>query len=404
MSSPPRAEALGHELLHADAQALLALAEQLGVECRPNLDRGELLALLLQHHVDSDRRIDLGGVLELLPEGFGFLRFPSHDFEPGAADVYVSPSQVRALNLKSGHRISGPIRGPKGNERFFALVHVDRAEDQDPERLRRQVAFAARTPVLPKQPLQLPDARTDWRLLMKLAPWQHGQRVLVQAPAAWPRAMFLARLAAGVAAAQPTAQVQLCLLDQAPEAIAGARAAAGDAVQTIATTFDRGAERHLAMVELALAQACRTVETGRDVVLLVDSLTALARAAQAANSPTGRWLCPGLDVQAMALPKRLFAAARACAEGGSLTVIATALTGSDSVVDATVLGEFRHRANSDVVIDPALAAAGIEPAFDLAALRTRPEDDARSPAQRAAAEQDRQRLLAIAPAVRGQSE
>lgn len=403
MSSPPRAEALGHDLLHAGAGTLLALLQQLGVECRPNLDRGELLALLLQHHIDSDRRVDLGGVLELLPEGFGFLRFPSHDFEPGAADVYVSPSQVRALNLKSGHRIRGPIRGPKGNERFFALVHVDRAADQDPELLRQQIAFAARTPVLPEQPLQLPDSRAEWRLLTKLSPWHHGQRVLVQAPAAWPRAVFLARLAAGVAAAQPSAHVQLCLLDQAPEAIAAARAAAGCAVQTVATTFDRAAERHLALVELALAQACRTVETGRDVVLLVDSLTALARAAQAANSPTGRWLCPGLDVQAMALPKRLFAAARACAEGGSLTVIATALAGGDSVVDATVLGELRHRANSDVVIDPALAAAGIEPAFDLAALRTRPEDDARSPAQRAAAERDRQRLLAIAPAARGQS-
>jgi transcription termination factor Rho len=398
--TPDATATLGTDLLRCDAAELLQRATECGLEPAPNLERSELLAELLRHHLEQGRRVELAGVLELLPEGFGFLRFPNHDFDAGAADVYISPSQVRALNLKSGHTLCGPIRAPKGNERFFALLHTDTIGGRAVEELRRQIAFAARMPVVPTRPLVLPADRPEWRLLGQLAPWQFGQRVLLVTPPDWPRARFLARLAAAIAAGQPATTTQLCLLDQGPDAIAAARALAGPSVAVIATTFDRAADRHLATLELALLQACRQVETGACVVLLVDSLTALARVAQAALTPAGRWLCPGLEVQALGPGKRLFAAARACAEGGSLTVIATLGHEPGSAFDAALWTEFGSRGNSEVVIDAKLAAAGIELPFDLARTRTRPEDETRSAAERRLANELRQRLAAAEPAAR----
>lgn len=376
------------------AAELLAIARAEGVSLLPNLARGELLAAILTHRLAQRAAVPADGVLELLPEGFGFLRSPWFDYEASPADAFVSPSQVRALNLKPGQRVRGPLRAPKGSERFVALVHVDEVDGADAAGLALRLAFAARTPIVPKVPLALAAPTAELRALALLAPWQLGQRVLVTAPPALPRAAFLARLAAAMRAANPDLTLTVCLLDQRPEDLAAARAQSGDTngVEVVGTTFDAAPERHVALADIVLARCQRLVEAGRDVVLLFDSLTALTHARQREQPASGRWLCPGLDAQAVLPGKRLFAAARACAEGGSLTVIATALHATGAAIDDAVLAEFRHRGNSEVVVDGALAAAGAAVPFDAFATRTRPEEDRRDGATLAAVRALRERL------------
>ncbi len=378
------------------AAELLGVARAEGVALLPNLSRGELLAAVLAHRLAQRAAVPADGVLDLLPEGFGFLRSVHFDYEASAADAYVSPSQVRALNLKAGQRVSGPLRAPKGGERFFALLHVDTVDGADAAALAHRLAFAARTPIVPRSPLPLAADTGELRALALLAPWQAGQRVLVAAPPAFSRAPFLARLAAALRSADAQLAITLCLLDQRPEDLAAARSqsAGTDGVEVVGTTFDAPCERHTALAELVLARCQRQVEAGRDVVLLFDSLTALTHARQREQPASGRWLCPGLDAQAVLPGKRLFAAARACAEGGSLTVIATALHTTGSPVDDHVLAEFRHRGNSDVLVDAALVAAGAAVPFDAFASRTRPEEDRRDAATLAAVQALRERLAA----------
>jgi transcription termination factor Rho len=370
----------------------------------PHLGRDELLAALFAQHLARHDRVDVDGVLELLPEGFGFLRFPGHDLAAGAADVFVSPSQVRGLNLKDGHRIRGPIRPPRGNERYFALLHIDLVHDVPPEVARSHLGFAALTPLLPTEPLPLATDDPLWRTVARLAPWCRGQRVLLRCPASWPRCAPLATLAQAIAAANADVRVHLGLFDQRPEDLAAAKAQlAGLAVlECVGTAFDAPAERHAATASLLLAQSQREVEAGAHVVLVVDALTTLARAGQLANEPSGRYLAPGLDAAAVQLGKRLFASARKAAEGGSLTVLAVLPHGGEHQVDAAIAREFAGRSHGDVVIDAALAAAGNEMPLDLAATRTRPEDDVASASERTAREALRAELLALAPGARAE--
>jgi transcription termination factor Rho len=370
----------------------------------PHLGRDELLAAMFALHLARNERVEVDGVFELLPEGFGFQRFPGHDLAAGAADVFVSPSQVRGLNLKDGHRIRGPIRPPRGNERYFALLHVDLVQDVPPEAARQHLGFAALTPLLPTQLLPLATDDLLWRATARLAPWCRGQRALLRCPDAWSRPASLATLARAIAAANADVRVHLGLFDQRPEELAAAKAQlAGLAVlDCVGTTFDAPPERHVATAALLLAQAQREVEAGAHVVLIVDALTTLARAGQLANEPSGRYLAPGLDAAAVQLGKRLFASARQAAEGGSLTVLAVLPHGGEHQVDAAIAREFAGRSHSDVVIDTALAAAGNEVPLDLAATRTRPEDDVASASERTAREALRAELLALAPDARGE--
>jgi transcription termination factor Rho len=382
----------------SSAAELLAALHDEGAAAPPNLSRGELLAALQQHRLAHGREVLVAGAFELLPEGFGFLRSPHFDYEASPHDAFLSPSLVRSLNLKSGHYVTGPVRAPRGNERFFSLARIDRVNGSDPTLLASRIAFAARTPIVGTRNLALP-AEAPWRALATLAPWCRGQRVLVQAPAGWPRAPWLADLALALRRANADARAFVCLLDQRPEDLAAAklRTTTDTLCEVAGSTFDQPPERHANLAELVLARAQREVEAGHDVVLLLDSLTALTHAAQRAHAPSGRWLCPGLDAQAVLPGKRVFAAARACAEGGSLTVIAVALAAGDSAVDAAVLAESAHRGNSDVAIDPELAAAEAPAPFDAQRTRTRPEDDDRDAAARAAARSLRERLAAAAP-------
>jgi transcription termination factor Rho len=405
MTTPTSTTAVTTEHLAAlPPRELLERLLAAGASPPPNLARGELVAAAMAHRLARGEPLQAAGVLEVLPEGFGFLRSAALDFEPSPHDPFVSPSQVRGLNLKPGHRLLGALRAPKGNERFFSLVQVERVHDLPPEALPHCLAFSARTPVVGTKPLYLAPQSPALRALAVLAPWCRGQRMLAVGPPALPRLAFLVDVALGLHAADPTLRVQLGALDQRPEDLAAARARlpSGSQVTLAGTTFDQGAARPVALAELLLAQAQRDVEQGHDVVLLVDSLTALARAGQRTEAPSGRWLCPGLDVQATAAGKRLFAAARACAEGGSLTVLATAVADPDSALDRAVLAEFRHCGNSEVVFDADLDTEPTADAiqFDPRATRTRPEDDVRPAVERARAAAYRQALASVAPAAR----
>lgn len=370
----------------------------------PHLGRDELLAALFALHLARNERVDVDGVFELLPEGFGFLRFPGHDLAAGAADVFVSPSQVRGLNLKDGHRVRGPIRPPRGNERYFALLHVDLVHDVPPEGARQHLGFAALTPLLPTQPLPLATDDLLWRTVAQLAPWCRGQRALLHGPADWPRSARLAKLALALAAANADVRVHLGLFDQRPQELAVVKAQLSGlaAIECVGTTFDAPPERHVAGASLLLAQSQREVEAGAHVVLIVDALTTLARAGQLATEPSGRYLAPGLDAAAVQLGKRLFASARQAAEGGSLTVLAVLPHGGEHQVDAAIAREFVGRSDSDVVVDPALAAARAELPLDVAATRTRPEDDVASASERSAREALRAELLALPPGARAE--
>lgn len=374
-----------------------------GAAPEPHLERDELLAAWFRLQLDGPERFDVEGVVELLPEGFGFLRFPGHDLVAGAADVYLSPSQVRGLNLQTGHRVHGAIRPPRGNERFFALLHVDTVDGSPPEAARQRPAFGALQPIVATVPLPLGGDAPLWRTAAALAPWCRGQRVLLRLPAGWPSAARFAELAGAILAANPDVRLRLGLFDQRPEALAVAKAACAElpGVECVGTTFDATAERHVATAELLLAAAQREVESGAAVVLLVDSLTALARQGQLAQSASGRYLAPGLDAVAVQFGKRLFASARATAEGGSLTVLASVLHDTGHQVDAAIAAEFTGRGNSELRIDTQLAADGVLVPLDLATTRTRPEDDVRSASERAAAQALRAALLATPPAQRG---
>jgi transcription termination factor Rho len=323
------------DVLAGDAAALVRELAAAGAPTPPNLSRGELLQAVLALRLARGEPVAVAGALDLMPEGFGFVRSPAFDFAASPHDAFVAPSQVQALNLKAGQWLAGPLRAPRGAERFFGLVRVDTANGAPPAQLGERLAFASRAPAAAQAPLGGPHG----------ADWRRGQRVLLLAPPGAPTHRWFAAAASGLAAAAPPLRVRACLLDQRPEDLAAAKAAVGTAAELVGTTFDAPPERHVALAELALARCQREVEAGADVVLLVDGLTTLALAAQRALPSSGRWICPGLDVQAAQPGKRLFAAARACAEGGSLTVIARVDDSGGSAVEAAVRDDLALRAH-----------------------------------------------------------
>jgi transcription termination factor Rho len=366
------------DLQRLTAHDLLGHAGTLGLELLPNLTRGELVHAILTHRL---ARHGLGwtqGILDVVADGFGFLRSAQHDFEPGPHDVYVSPSQIRRLNLKPGHTIEGPVRPPRRGEKFFALLHVDRIDGGDVAALRRRVPFAARTPLLPDERLHLdgPHGNRTLRAIDLLAPWGKGQRVLIAAPPGSGRTRLLADTATALLANHPDLHVALCLLDERPEEMTAIRRALGghERADVVASTFDQPPARHVAIAELALARCQRLVEAGRDVVLAMDSLTALTRAYHLELGYSGRLLCAGLDAAAVVRPKKLFGAARKCEEGGSLTILATVLTGTGSRVDQAIAEEFCNRGNAEVTFDPELAQRHVDLPLDALRTTTRRED------------------------------
>lgn len=364
------------DLAALQAMPTATLAQQAmdaGLDVGPGAEHGDLVFAVFVHRVGKDGFGHGDGTFDLLPDGFGFVRSKARSWAPAPFDAFVSPAQVRRLNLKNGHHITGPVRAPRGGERFLALQHVETVNGGDPERLAHRIAFASRSPVLPRRGLALdPNGDDELAAIAALAPWARGHRVLVTAPPSAPSATLLARLAAALHRSDAELVVTIALLDQRPEDLAAARAAiVGTTVDLVATTFDAEPSRHSAVAEMALAEAQRDVEAGRDVVLLLDSLTAFARACHVDQPTSGKLACVGLDALATLRGKKLFSAARACEEGGSLTIVATAIENGDRI-DDTILADFRRRANSEVAFcgDPTLRTV----VLDVRRTATRPED------------------------------
>jgi transcription termination factor Rho len=357
---------------------LIELAEGEGVTAPSGCSKQELIFALLEHRVKS---AGLGwgeGVLDVLPDGFGFLRSKRYSYTPGIDDIYVSPSQIRRLHLRPGHVLAGPVRPPKEGEHYFALLRVEAVNGRSVERLRHAIAFDDLTPLLPRERLRLehPGCGADIRLIDLLAPIGKGQRVLVLSPPNSGRTRLLTNLAKAILVNHDAVYVMLLLVDERPEEVTEMLANTGpdERREVAASTFDEPAARHIALAELVLAKARRLVESGRDVVILLDSLTQLVRAYNVERPHSGKVISAGLDAAALQMPKRLFGSARCLEEGGSLTIIATALTDADSRINDAIVDEFKGKANCEIVLDRELANLHVYPALDVARTGTRRED------------------------------
>lgn len=332
------------ELYARPRAELLAAAAELGLGLRPHLEHDELVAELVHAHLAAGDEVWTEGVLSARPEGFGFLRLVAADFAESAADAYVGPRQLRALNLQNGHVVRGPVRAPKGDERYLALARAASVQGVPVEGAADTAPFASRTQVAPHRPIALGEG-SSYASLSAGSPWRFGQRALVHVPRAFNATAWLRELADTLAAANPRARVWLCLLDQRPDALATARD--GDAVTVVGASFAAPPRRQVDIAELALDAATREVERGADVVLLLDSLTALTHAVARSAAPSGAWIQPGLDAHAVLAAKRLLAAARQTGEGGSLTVVATLREDGDEL-DRAIARELGPTSDLDV--------------------------------------------------------
>jgi transcription termination factor Rho len=402
---PPQVERLGdaerndiyeaakrsdHEIPRLQAMPiaqLIELARDEGIEGYSGLTKQELIFQLLRKRVTSTGLGWGEGVLDVLADGFGFLRSRRYSYQAGPDDIYVSPSQIRRLNLKQGHLLAGPVRPPKEGEKYFALLHVEAVNGGTIEQLRRRIPFDELTPLWPSERLRFehPGCGIDARLADLLAPMGKGQRTLLLAPPQSSRTRLLTHLAQGVLVNHPEIYVIMLLVDERPEEIAEiARATGPDGRREVAATaFDEPPARHIALAEFVLERARRMVEGGQDVLLILDSLTTMTRAYASELPPSGKMLCAGLDSAALPHAKRLFASARETEEAGSLTVLASVLTGTDSRVNDIIVEEFSGKANCEIVLDPRLAEQHVYPALDLGRTGTRREDNLLSEAEAA---------------------
>ena len=357
---------------------LIEVAHDAGLDGRVGLTKQELIFQILKRKVTS-RGLGWGeGTLDILPDGFGFLRSRRYNYQAGPDDIYVSPSQIRRLSLRQGHQLAGPVRPPKDGEKYFALLHVEAVNGKPIEELRARIPFENLTPLLPSQRLVLEHegCGLDVRLIDLLAPMGRGQRTLILSPPHSGRTVLLIHLAQAILTGNPDIYVILLLLDERPEEVTEAVRNTGPDTQreVVASTFDEPAARHVALAELAMMKARRMVEGGAHVAVLMDSLTSLTRAYNGEVPHSGKILSAGLDAAALQEPRRLFGAARSVEEGGSLTVIATSLTDTESHINDAICEEFKGKANCEITLDRELASLHIYPAIDICGTGTRRED------------------------------
>ena len=356
---------------------LVAFAEQLDIENASNLRKQDLLFAILKTLADEEVEIIASGTLEMLPDGFGFLRSPDANYLPGPDDVYVSPSQIRRFGLRSGDTVHGAVRGPREGERYFALLKVDTINFEDPETVRTKVNFDNLTPLYPNERLimeiQDPTLRDrSGRVIDIVAPLGKGQRCLIVAPPRVGKTVMLQNIAKSIEANHPEVALIVLLIDERPEEVTDMqRTVKGEVV---ASTFDEPATRHVAVAEMVIEKAKRLVEHKRDVVILLDSVTRLGRAYNATVPSSGKVLTGGVDANALQRPKRFFGAARNVEEGGSLTIIATALIDTGSRMDEVIFEEFKGTGNSEIVLDRKVADKRIFPAIDVLKSGTRKEE------------------------------
>ena len=353
---------------------LVKLAVDSDIEGASNMRKQELIFAILQSREDNDEAIYGEGVLETLPDGFGFLRAPDFNYLPGPDDIYVSPSQIRRFNLRTGDTVSGQIRPPKDSERYFALLKVEEVNNDKPDKLRDKVLFDNLTPLYPEERLDLETESDNFsmRILDLLSPIGKGQRALIVAPPRTGKTVLLQQIANSVAENHPEVVLIVLLIDERPEEVTDMQRSVRGEV--ISSTFDEPAQRHVQVAEMVIEKAKRLVEHGKDVVILLDSITRLARAYNTVVPPSGKILSGGVDSNALHKPKRFFGAARNIEEGGSLTIIATALIDTGSRMDEVIFEEFKGTGNSELHLDRKLMEKRIFPCLDINKSGTRKEE------------------------------
>ncbi len=357
---------------------LLAFAEELEIENASNLRKQDMMFAILKKLADNDTAIYGEGVLEVLQDGFGFLRSPESNYLPGPDDIYVSPSQVRRFALRTGDTVSGQIRAPKDGERYFALLKIEQINYAPPDEVRHRTNFDNLTPLYPDERLKLelpdPTGKKDLttRIIDIICPIGKGQRALIVAPPRTGKTVMLQNIAHAITANHPECYLMVLLIDERPEEVTDmARSVKGE---VISSTFDEPATRHVQVTEMVLQKAKRLVEHKRDVVILLDSITRLARAYNTVVPSSGKVLTGGVDANALQRPKRFFGAARNIEEGGSLTIIATALVDTGSRMDEVIFEEFKGTGNSEIILDRKLSDKRTFPSIDITKSGTRKEE------------------------------
>ncbi|MDG5495438.1 transcription termination factor Rho [Niveispirillum sp. SYP-B3756] len=360
---------------------LLAFAEELQIENAGTLRKQDMMFAILKQLAENDVPIYGEGVLEVLPDGFGFLRSPEANYLPGPDDIYISPSQVKRFGLRTGDTVEGQIRSPKDGERYFALLKVNTINFDHPDKVRHRINFDNLTPLYPDERLKLEievdnngKGRKDMttRVIDLVAPLGKGQRALIVAPPRTGKTVMLQNIAHSIATNHPEVYLIVLLIDERPEEVTDmARSVRGEVVSS---TFDEPATRHVQVTEMVLEKAKRLVEHKRDVVILLDSITRLGRAYNTVVPSSGKVLTGGVDANALQRPKRFFGAARNIEEGGSLTIIATALIDTGSRMDEVIFEEFKGTGNSEIVLDRKLSDKRVFPSLDIQKSGTRKED------------------------------
>ena len=367
------------ELKLKSSEQLITQAEELGIENASTLRKQEILFAILKKVAEKEE-ITGAGVLQLLQDGFGFLRAMESNYLPGPDDIYVSPSQIRKFGLRTGDTVEGPVRAPKEGERYFALLQVSKINFEEPDKSRHKIAFDNLTPLYPDKQLVMevemskPDKKQDLtpRLIDLVSPIGKGQRSIIISPPKAGKTMILQSIANSIAKNYPECYLIVLLIDERPEEVTDMQRTVKGEV--ISSTFDEPAQRHVAVAEMVIEKAKRLTEHKKDVVILLDSITRLGRAYNAVIPSSGKVLTGGVDANALQRPKRFFGAARNIEEGGSLTIISTALIDTGSRMDAVIFEEFKGTGNSETVLDRKIADKRIYPAIDITKSGTRREE------------------------------
>jgi transcription termination factor Rho len=353
---------------------LMEMANAMTIENAASLRRQELIFALLQAQTEKNGMIFGEGVLEILPDGFGFLRSPDYSYLPGPDDIYVSPSQIRRFNLRTGDTVSGQIRPPKEGERYFALLKVENINFESPEAVKDKILFDNLTPLYPNQRIKLEFEPKNYstRIMDLFTPIGKGQRSLIVSPPRAGKTVMLQNIANAITANHPECVMIVLLIDERPEEVTDMQRSVK--AEVVSSTFDEPATRHVQVAEMVIEKSKRLVEHKRDVVILLDSITRLARAYNAVVPPSGKILSGGVDSNALHKPKRFFGAARNIEEGGSLTIIGTALVDTGSRMDEVIFEEFKGTGNMEIQLDRKLMEKRIFPCMDINKSGTRKEE------------------------------
>ena len=363
-----------NELKKMKPQQLAKYASKLKIEGLAGMRKQELMFAILQAQTEKGGKVFSEGVLERLPDGFGFLRAPDYNYLAGPDDIYVSPSQIRRLNLKTGDTVAGLIRPPKDSERYYALLQVESVNHESSEKARQRIHFDNLTPLYPKERfvMEHDSGEMSTRILDLLVPIGKGQRALIVSPPRAGKTVFLENVAHAIAHNHPESYLIVLLIDERPEEVTDMQRSVKGEV--ISSTFDEPAQRHVQVAEMVIEKAKRLVEHGKDVVILLDSVTRLARAYNTVVPPSGKILSGGVDSNALHKPKRFFGAARNVEEGGSLTIIGTALVDTGSRMDEVIFEEFKGTGNCELHLDRKLMEKRIFPCMDINRSATRKEE------------------------------